>query len=362
MRCPAPLRTLALRDLHSRSGNPKWGHETPWRIQKSFRMSSSSEVQTFIDGPVPVELRPAIDEYCRWERAHVDSEQSRAQVSVPLYHYTGLNALRGIIETESIWCTDYRHMNDQSELSYGVEVAKDALARLAIQADARVCLFCQCVDGLLDITHFNGNLDFYTASFTAQRDDPDQWERYGDKGRGVAIGLSPSMFGIIDAAGLQPHEMSFVGPVLYDRAAIFARHDAAIRAAATIFKAAADRHPNIMAHKANGLPFMDRLAKELIASPLIWNCITSKEHALWATEREIRLIVMGQTKNLAPYVQYRQRAAERIPYIAHPFWVRAPDALHEIVIGPEAGDEAEAEVAQMLCDFGVGGVRVARSK
>lgn len=64
--------------------------------------------------------------------------------------------------------------------------------------------------------------------------------------------------------------------MLYDRTAIFARHDAAIRAAATIFKAAADQHPDIMADKANGLPFMDRLAKELIASPLIWNCITSK--------------------------------------------------------------------------------------
>jgi hypothetical protein len=48
------------------------------------------------------------------------------------------------------------------------------------------------------------------------------------------------MFGIVDATGLQPHEISFVGPVLYDWAAIFARHDAAIRAAAASFLTAAD--------------------------------------------------------------------------------------------------------------------------
>jgi hypothetical protein len=170
------------------------------------------------------------------------------------------------------------------------------------------------------------------------------------------------MFGLVDATGLQPHEISFLGPVLYDRAAIFARHDAAVRTAATIFKVAADQHPDIMADKANGLPFMNRLAKELIASPLIWSCITSKEHARWAREREIRLIVMGQTENLSSYVRYRQRAAERVPYVAHPFRVRRPGALGEIVIGPAAGGEVKAEVAQMLREFGVGGVRIVRSK
>lgn len=324
-------------------------------------MASISDIKALIDSPIPAELQPAIEEYCRWQRAHVETEQSRVRVSVPLYHYTGLNALHGIIGTESVWCTDYRHMNDENELSHGVEVAKSALARLATKADGRVRLFCQCVDGLLDIRNFAGNLDFYTASFTTQRDDPEQWERYGDHGRGVAIGFSPSMFGIVDAAGLQPHEMSFVGPVLYDRAAIFARHDAAIRAAAASFLIAAEQHPDIMADKANGLPFMDRLAKELIASPLIWNCITSKEHALWAREREIRLIVMGQTENLASYVQHRQREAEPVPYVAHPFRVRAPGALHEVVIGPEAGDEVEAEVAQMLRNFGVDRVCITRS-
>ena len=60
-------------------------------------MTSISEIQALIDGPIPAELQPAIDEYCFWQTAHVEAEQRRVQVLVPLYHYTGLNALRGII-------------------------------------------------------------------------------------------------------------------------------------------------------------------------------------------------------------------------------------------------------------------------
>jgi hypothetical protein len=125
-----------------------------------------------------------------------------------------------------------------------------------------------------------------------------------------------------------------------------------------MFLGAAERHPDVMADMANGLPFMDRLVKELIASPLIWNCITSKEHAKWAMEREIRLIVMGQTANLAPYVRRRSGG---VPYIAHPFRLRAPRALHEIVIGPDAAAGAESQVEQILHGFGVTGVRITRS-
>ena len=117
-----PFRTFASCDSRSRSGNPKWSAPDIVAITKIFRMSSISEIQALIDGPIPAELQPAIDEYCLWQTAHVEAEQKRVQVLGPLYHYTGLNALRGIIGTESVWCTDYRYMNDKNELSHGVEV------------------------------------------------------------------------------------------------------------------------------------------------------------------------------------------------------------------------------------------------
>jgi Protein of unknown function (DUF2971) len=80
------------------------------------------------------------------------------------------------------------------------------------------------IGDLLVPRNFVGNLDFFTASFTAERDDLGQWRAYADNGRGFALGFAPKMFEVVDGAGLEPNEMSFVGPVLYDRQAIFARH------------------------------------------------------------------------------------------------------------------------------------------
>jgi hypothetical protein len=268
-------------------------------------MRSESEIRAMIEGPIPDELQVFIDKFVRWQAAHVRAEEAKVHVDVPLYQYTGLGALRGIIESESMWCTHYLCMNDPNELSHGIEVAHEVVKRLAnSRADRRLRVFRDALCDLLVPDNFPSNLVFYTASFTAQRDDVGQWERYGEKGRGVAIGFSPSLFGIVDAAGLQPNEMSFVGPVLYERTAIFDRHEKAIRAAASVFFEAAVGHGEIMADMAHGLPFLDALVKQLMASPLIWNCITSKEHAKWAREQEVRLILMGQPKNLDPYVSH----------------------------------------------------------
>lgn len=77
-------------------------------------------------GPVPDALQAAVDEYIRWNARHVESEQAQSTITVPLYQYTGWNGLCGIIESQSVWFTDYRHLNDPSELSHGVEVAHRA--------------------------------------------------------------------------------------------------------------------------------------------------------------------------------------------------------------------------------------------
>lgn len=314
------------------------------------------------DGPLPAGLQAAVDEYVRWNARHLAAEQAQSTITVPLYQYTGWSGLCGIIESQSGWFTDYRHLNDPSELSHGVEVAHDVLIALAQGADKRVGLFLETIRDLLAPKNFIGSLDFFTASFTTRRDDLGQWREYAEKGHGFALGFSPKMFEIVDGAGLQANEMSFVGPVLYDRQAIFERHRRAIEAAVSIFLAAADAHADLMADQNVGWPFMRRMANEIIASPLIWNCITSK-HTDYEIEREVRLVLMGQTNNLAPYIKTRLRGLETVPYVAHPFRIRETGAIHEIVVGPAAPAGAEEQVEHMLRSHDLApGVRITRSK
>jgi Protein of unknown function (DUF2971) len=318
---------------------------------------STNKSDHLYDDPIPAELEAAIGDYSRWNKQQIESEQAQSTITVPLYQYTGWSGLCGIIESQSVWFTDYRHLNDPSELVHGVMVAHEVLAALAQGADRRVGLFLQMVGDLLVPENFVGNLDFFTASFSKQRDDLGQWRAYGENGRGFALGLAPKMFEVADGTGLQANEMSFVGPVLYDRQEIFrqeifARHKRAIAAASSIFLAAAEAHAGLLQDKNVGMPFMRRMANELIASPLIWNCMTSK-HVAYENEREVRLVLMGQTSNLSPYVKTRLRGSETVPYIAHPFRIRETGAIHEIVVGPAAAADAEEQVERMLTSHGV---------
>jgi hypothetical protein len=45
-----------------------------------------------------------------------------------VYHYTSAAALGGILSTRSLFCTDYRQLNDTTELDTGFEVVEAAIA------------------------------------------------------------------------------------------------------------------------------------------------------------------------------------------------------------------------------------------
>lgn len=42
-----------------------------------------------------------------------------------LYHYTTISGLKGIVESQSLWASDVRYMNDSAELQYIISLLKD---------------------------------------------------------------------------------------------------------------------------------------------------------------------------------------------------------------------------------------------
>jgi len=42
-----------------------------------------------------------------------------------LYHYTTVTGLKGIVESQSLWASDVRYMNDSAELKYIISLLKD---------------------------------------------------------------------------------------------------------------------------------------------------------------------------------------------------------------------------------------------
>jgi hypothetical protein len=232
--------------------------------------------------PLAPVLQEAIDDFSAWALQRLKSEQDANTIDAPLYHYTNGIGLRKILESGRIWFTDYRHMNDPSELTHGIDMARDQARLLGNGADGRVRMFLEYFLDLFRHDNLAGKLEFYIASFSRARDDLGQWRAYADNGRGFAIGFAQRMF----REGDPPPDRlpEFVGPVRYRVDEVCARHRAALEEAIRIFLDTVNAHANLVRDKAVGIPFMDQFVREILAQPLIWNCLTSK-HPAYEHER-----------------------------------------------------------------------------
>jgi hypothetical protein len=299
----------------------------------------------------PQALQNAIDEYDRWSDQQALAEQTRNSIDTPLYHYTDGRGLKGIIESEAIRFTDYRHMNDPSELIHGIKAVQAVVRAVKPGVDGRVGLLLETLADMFSQQNFSNALEFFIGSFSRERDDLGQWRSYADNGRGYALGFAPKLFRVVENPNRKPNENVFVGPVVYRTDQILARHQEAIEKAAHIFLETVEANAALMQNKNVGIPFMQDMARAMIASPLIWNCLTTK-HPAYEHEREVRLIILGLRDKLMPYIKTRLRGSEIVPYIEHRMALREPHSIVEIVVGPAAPVDTERTVLTMLKSLG----------
>ena len=300
--------------------------------------------------PLPPPLKAAVAAFDHWTNAFLSARDARDQIVTPLYHYTDAAGLEGIVKTQQVWSTDFTHLNDPSELTYGMAIASELLSEIGQASDSRTRIFCDMVNDLFTHKNMRGAFGFFVSSFSQERDDLGQWRAYGDNGRGFALGLSPQVFRIEQKADRKPHENVFVVPVVYDRHAARRHHMPAIEQAVRIVGKTVEQASDLMQDSNVGMPFLDEMAKALIAAQLIINSLTIK-HEAYQHEREVRLIILGEQTNLAPYISTRAGRSEIVPFIKSDMPVQAKDNVAEIVIGPAASAGAEDWVQALLEPF-----------
>lgn len=126
-----------------------------------------------------------------------------------IYHYTNIQGLLGIINSEALWMTDFQYMNDLQEINHGIQLAKSILQELKKSekysgkeeyfkiwenfvetgVDRRICISCFSLD--------NG-------------DSLSQWRGYGDKGVGISIGFDVSEWQFWDK------DLVTLNPIVYN--------------------------------------------------------------------------------------------------------------------------------------------------
>jgi Protein of unknown function (DUF2971) len=102
-----------------------------------------------------------------------------------LYHYTGIEPFRSILESRKMRATRYDQMNDWSELQLGVQLLREAVESHQVPSEHK-----EYKEFLLSAIHAYGEgvLNVYALSFSEEADSLYQWRAYAPQG-GVAIGF-----------------------------------------------------------------------------------------------------------------------------------------------------------------------------
>jgi hypothetical protein len=115
------------------------------------------------------ELQQLVQEFSDWWARRGEELDAANEVRQTLFHYTDMRGMLGIISNEQIWFTSIFHMNDPSELAYGIQIALDILRDQSKGGSTAVKAFCEWMVHVL--VKAGGEIfGFFVASFSQRPD------------------------------------------------------------------------------------------------------------------------------------------------------------------------------------------------
>jgi Protein of unknown function (DUF2971) len=303
--------------------------------------------------PLPLEMAPR--RFGEWSDAQLLREQDDVTPTTPLFHYTGTDALEGILRNRHLWCFSHAQQDDREEFQYSLGVARIELERIAIHGKEFGKEFAICVMDLINQNVLTSKFKFYLFSVSQHRDSELQWKQYGRDSTGFSIGFAPKLF-LPDKLTLNPiaNENAHVGRVVYGDGKASYRHRKVIERAAEITNQIAAVNRGLLRRESVHVDYINAMAKEYIARQLIWRCLTAKR-SCWKHQSEIRFVVINLPNNFDGL----EKTHDGRQYYALP--LADPGSVTEIMIGSAAPSDAEPWLRQLLNELGYSGVPVIRS-
>lgn len=132
-----------------------------------------------------------------------------------LYHYTNAQGLLGMLQSNRIWATNSRFMNDPTEIGYATRLVREVIESELSQGNARwFNEIRDWINGFLD--EYENNAKVYIACFCTQGDLLSQWRGYGAVGGGYALGFLGRYVGAQEVTSIvQPEPI--LRKIIYDR-------------------------------------------------------------------------------------------------------------------------------------------------
>jgi hypothetical protein len=271
----------------------------------------------------------------------------------PLFHYTSEAAFVSIVKSQTVWFTSIYYMDDDQELSFGFGVFQELLKAALKREDVLVERFLKPLveDASKDFEKIKSIFEFYSASF-GQRDDAQQWMDYADKGAGVAIGLKPGFFALVNPKDPTPEGTTFLGKVVYGEESAKVRYAGVIDSAIFIVRQAF--RDGLLVVPADEAEFLRHIAAQMYVE-ILWNSVTSKA-SKWSHQVETRLLAL----NYLPKPKLKIHNADKRPRVELPQPLLNKN-IAEVMLGPKADDIAMTRVRTFLDENRMSDVSVTKA-
>lgn len=289
-----------------------------------------------------MELDAAAEKYAKWAAVRMNRHDTANKITRRLYHYTSADGLLNILKSGMLWFSSIHHMNDPSELRYGMMMALDELRRIQPDTKGAAARLVQRSIYALEQGAPTTPFNYFIASFSHHADDLGQWRAYGDNGKGYALGIKPEYFKIVPRAAKIVSDRVVVSRILYDeRAARTRQREATRKAVEAASSVDTDR-------------FNDRSIQEFVRQINIqlwmlylWNALTCK-HPSYEHEQEVRLLVIIPIAMKNAGILTRAARSELIPYIEVPIDFQKKRLIASITAGPVSGGMSEQATTTMI--------------
>lgn len=251
-----------------------------------------------------------------------------------IYHHTTTDGLIGILESQAIWATDIKFLNDYEELLVGFEEIVSVIARnKESQKNASYTAEVAALyDSLGEILRENllGRSTFI-ASFTKTRDNLRQWMSYGKPNSSYSLGFERS---ILENMPLDPvtHRSNDLAYSLKD---VDYELDTLVSRSLNFdgIKTGLMRKP------------ADEILHQVINDAMFGCCSIKRKQ--FSDENEVRMVLQTRKLNRpCSQSRFRNWGGVVTPYISVPIPMQS---IKEIIIGPSTSRNlAEAGLTKLL--------------
>lgn len=275
--------------------------------------------------------------------------------SSQIIHYTGLQSLERILQSQSLWFGRSKQMNDSTECDHFLDGVLEHSERLLGDLDTKALemLIQKMRPAIRDESFISSWCEYFDAQPNGKLS---MWRAYASNGFGIAL--------VVDSSQLQPSSLNAqkLGFHVYSSKVEYVRKDRAIDAA------------NKYLQRISNVPeWYDSPDKKIAVASTLLGKAPCVKHDGFAEEEEVRFLYLKGLRNIMGHfdedevIETTGEGSNKKYYFAMPlkeypdydFDLRPETILKKVIIGPLAEKSATAErLSQLLKHYQLGHVQI----